>query len=435
MPLANDSSDEERQYDRWVSTNVGQVIATMLDLQPTQSSIALRVNLQRCVSQTNSTRHSFSNLAKAAPSAFLQWISGRIKPTLDHLCRLSYQLEVPLIMLFKEVPDEWRGPEQLRQQIDQKDKVSAPPVIAASELRHSLAAALSENPPPSVAEIARRLKFRRADTLRYREPDLCRLITARWRASGTLGNVTQLYKKSEKQGLEKVLRRYLARQGPPSLDEIAFQLGYKNSGTIHDRFPELCRAIAAKRDQQKRKKMQLALEHARRESPPPSLRQIARRLRLTSSKIITRTCPEMCASYKQWRELWLDEQRKKLQISIREWLAAEPAPTVASLCRHFGIHVSYFRWLFPAENREVVQQTVEHARAARENRVVIMRKEILKIVGELYAKNLYPSISQGTSALSQGLPRRSPLVRTFIEGAISQFGSVMRSQNELARLV
>src|SRR5438094_7871200 len=34
---------------------------------------------------------------------------------------------------------------------------------------------------------------------------------------------------------------------------------------------------------------------------------------------------------------WVDEQRDKLRLSIREWLAAEPAPTVALLCRHFAI--------------------------------------------------------------------------------------------------
>ncbi len=438
MPLPKGSADE-REYNLWVSTNVGQVLAIMPELQRIQASVALRVNLQRCLNQMEgATKEALATLANAGPCAFLGWLSGRVKSTLDHLCRLSYELEIPLAMLFTGVPSEWRGPERLRRQNDfRKDKSYAQrPVIASTELRRSLAAALNENPPPSVAEVARRLEFRRTETLWAREPDLCRQIAARWRASGIRSYATQLYKKSEKQRLESILRRYLTRQNPPSVNEIAFQLGYKSSGSVRERFPELCRVISAKRNQQtfrKRGTLRLAVEAARTERPPPSLNQLARRLGLCSVSILTGTCPETCASYKQWRRVWVDEQRDKLRLSIREWLAAEPAPTVALLCRHFGIRASSFQLRFPAENREVVQRTVERTRAARENRVVIMRKEIFKIVRDLYEKNLYPSIPHVRSVLSQGLPRTSPLLRAFIDEAISRFGSIMRKRDELGR--
>src|SRR5207244_9211128 len=96
----------------------------------------------------------------AGPCAFLGWLSGRVKSTLDHLCRLSYELEIPLAMLFTGVPSEWRGPERLRRQNDfRKDKSYAQrPVIASTELRRSLAAALNENPAPTVADAPRRLE-------------------------------------------------------------------------------------------------------------------------------------------------------------------------------------------------------------------------------------------------------------------------------------
>lgn len=420
MPLPKGSADE-REYDLWVSTTVGQVLAILPELRRIQASVALRVNLQRCLNQMEgATKEALATLADAGPCAFLGWVSGRFKPTLDHLCGLSYQLELPLAILFKGVPAEWRGPERLRQQNDfRKDRS----VIASAELRRSLAATLSEKPPPSVAEIARRLKFRRTATLWVREPDLCRQIAARWRASGIRNNATPLYKKSEKQRLESILRRYLTRQNPPSVNEIAFQLGYKSSGSIRERFPELYRAISAKRNQQtfrKRETLRLAVEAARTESPPPSLKQLARRLGLCSVSILTGTYPETCAYYRQWRRVWLDEQREKLRLSIREWLAAEPAPTVALLCRHFGLSASFFQLRFPAENREVVQRTVERTRAARENRVVIMREEIFEIVRDLHEKNLYPFIARVRSALSQGLPRTSPLLPVFIDEAISR---------------
>jgi AraC-like DNA-binding protein/transcriptional regulator with XRE-family HTH domain len=437
MQLPNGCADE-REYQLWASTSVGQVLAIMPELQRIQASLALRMNLQRCLNQMEgASKEALATLANAGPCAFLGWVSGRVKPTLDHLCRLSYQLEIPLAMLFTGVPAEWRGPERLRRQNDfRKDKSYAQrPVIVSTELRRSLAGALSENPPPSVAEIARRLEFRRTATLWVREPDLCRQIAARRRTSGTMSNATQLYK-CEKQRLESVLRRYLTRQNSPSVNEIAFQLGYKGSGSIRERFPELCRAISAKRSQQtlrKRETLRLAVETARTESPPPSLKQLARRLGLGCVNVLTGSCPETCASYKQWRRAWADEQRDKLRLSICGWLAAEPAPSVASLCRHFGISASYLQLRFPPENRKVVQRTAERTRAARENRVVIMRQEIFKIVHDLYEKNLYPSIPRVKSALSEGLPRAWPLLRILIDEAISQFGSVMRQRDELGR--
>lgn len=398
------------------------------------------MNLQRCLNQMEgATKEALATLANAGPCAFRGWVSGQVKPTLDHLCRLSYRLEIPLAMLFTGVPTEWHGPERLRRQSDfRKDKSSSQrPVMASTELHRSLTAALSENPPPSVAEIARRLKFRRTETLRCREPDLCRQLAARRLASGITNSATQLYKKSEKQKLERILRRYLTRENPPSVNEIAAQLGYKSSSSLRDRFPDLCRTISARRNQQasrKRETLRLAVETTRTESPPPSLKQIARRLG-TVVHILTQACREACASYKQWRQVWLDEQREKLRLSIREWLAAEAVPTVTLLCRHFGIHPSYFQLHFPAENREVVQRTVERKRAARENRAVTMRTEIFKIVRNLYEKKLYPSISRVRSALNKGLPRTSPLLRVFIDEAISQFGSVMRKRDELGRFV
>lgn len=246
---------------------------------------------------------------------------------------------------------------------------------------------------------------------------------------------TQLYKKSEKRRLESVLHRHLARQNPLSVNEIASQLGYKWSGSIRERFPELCRAISAKRNQQtfrKRETLRLAVESARTESPPPSLKQLARGLG-PSLDILTRACPETCASYKQWCRVWLHEQREKLRLSIREWLVSELAPTVASVFRRFGISKSYFHSRFPKENREVVQRTVERARAARDNRLAIMQKEIFKIVRDFYEKKLYPSKPRVRSMLSQGLPRTSPLLRVFIDEAIARFGSVMRQRNEPGR--
>ena len=366
MPSSKDSVDEQR-YNLWASTSIGQVLVAMPDLEPSRLQVELIANLERCLRQSEgATRAYLSTLAGAGPCAFGAWISGRLKPTLDHLCRLSYQLRIPLIMLFKGVRAEWRGPEHCPQRIASGINVRAQSAIPESELRSILATSLTEDPPPSVAEVARRLNFRRTQTLRSREPELCRQIAARWRDSGTIVRAAaNLYKRSERCRLERILRRHLARENPLSLNDIAFTLGYKGSNGIRERFLDICRAIVAKRKQrslQKKERMRRALEDARTENPPPSLKQIARRFGFTAENVLSINFPEMCAAHKQWRRAWLEERRTQLRLSIQEWVAAQPVPTVKSVCLHFGISAAYFQLHFPEENTEVVQRSAEHMR-------------------------------------------------------------------------
>ncbi len=283
------------------------------------------------------------------------------------------------------------------------------------------------------------MNFRRAQTLWSRAPELCRQIAARRRNSGTTaGAAKQLYKKSERRRLESILRGHLARENPLSLNEIASRLGYKGSGGIRERFPELCREIAAKRKQQflhKREQMRRALEGARAESPPPSLKQIARRFGFTAEGVLSTTFPEMCASHKQWRRAWLEEQRAKLRLSIRDWVAAEPASTVTSVCRRFGISQHYFQLHFPEENADIVRRSAERVWIAREDRDAVMRREVFEIVRKLRQKKIYPSLPRVRSALSSGLARYWQLLRPVINEAMLQFGGAIRQRNEFGRFV
>jgi AraC-like DNA-binding protein len=155
---------------------------------------------------------------------------------------------------------------------------------------------LSEQRPPSVSEISRCLEFRSDDTLRFREPNLCRQIAARRRDSGIAVSSTKpIFKRSEGYRLENMLRDHLAQESPLSVNEIASKLGYKAAQALRERFPELCRAITAKRKQQPlrgKEKLRLALEAARTASPPPSLMQIARRLGFSSEEVLLTTVRE-----------------------------------------------------------------------------------------------------------------------------------------------
>jgi plasmid stability protein len=379
-------------------------------------------------------------LARAGPCTFQAWISGRVRPTLDHLCRLAYHVNLPLIELFQGVPAEWRGPEHLGRDNDRlRIRLQSRPRIEPGELRGILTAVLTENPTPSVAEVARRLKFRCTQTLVSREPEFCRQIALRRRQSGLRPSVTrQLYPRSKRRRVEAILRAHLAEENPPSINEIAAKLGYKGSGGIRERFPGLCRLIVAKRKQQvlvKKDAIRRALQDARAETPPPSLNQIGRRLGYTAGGVFVRNFPDLCNDYKQWRKAWAEDQRIRLGRSIRKWLAAEAQPTVSSVCRTFGISAAYFQEHFPEENAEVVQRSAEWATKARAANAAALREAVFNVVQQLLQKNLYPSLPCVRAELDPDIRSYWPLLRPAINNALSRLGSVIRPRNELGQFI
>ena len=143
-PVANGSTDDDR-YDLWVATSVGELLAVLPRLEGASLATALRANLQKCLHQSEgATKERLAALARAGPCTFQTWLSGRVRPTLDHLCRLAYQLKLPLIQLFQGVPAEWRGPDHLGRDIDRlRGRLQSQPRIEPVELRRILAAVLT----------------------------------------------------------------------------------------------------------------------------------------------------------------------------------------------------------------------------------------------------------------------------------------------------
>jgi hypothetical protein len=178
-----------------------------------------------------------------------------------------------------------------------------------------------------------------------------------------------------------------------------------------------------------------ALEEARKENPPPSLNQIAQRFGFTSENMLSATFPDICASHKQWRQEWLQQQRTGLRLSIREWVAAHPDVTVTSVSLRFGISKAYLQLYFPEENAELVRRSAERKRITREHRDAIIRKEIFEIVRKLRVQDIYPSLTRVRSALSPGLARSDQLLRPILSEARSQFGASIRPRNELGQFV
>jgi AraC-like DNA-binding protein len=123
--------------------------------------------------------------------------------------------------------------------------------MSLDELRHALEAELasSEEPPPSLQEVAQRLGYCGAYELHRRFPELANVIVTKY----------QKYNPSSKKRmrsieLQQALESIVAsnEEPPPSIQEVAYRLGYHGVSTLYARFPDLSHAITAKYQKQNR---------------------------------------------------------------------------------------------------------------------------------------------------------------------------------------
>jgi Fe-S-cluster containining protein len=119
----------------------------------------------------------------------------------------------------------------------------------------------------------------------------------------------------------RALEAVLLSECKPTVKEVAKDLGYSNTCTIYEHGPEICRAIAAKRhaDTEHLQKMLEAIM-VNDENPPPSMREVARRLGY-SVQVLCRHFPAMCRAiserYSAYRTHRRDETVRRICDEVR----------------------------------------------------------------------------------------------------------------------
>jgi len=181
---------------------------------------------------------------------------------------------------------------------------------------------------------------------------------------------TALSSEELRQALEDILMN--GEVPSPSLEEVASRLGYSNRSPLYKRFPELCRAISAKHQEQnpglrrlQRKNMssedlRQALEAllASNEEPAPSVDEVAARLGYRDSTQLRRRFHELCHAITAKHLLQHDSEQ--LQRGLEAVLeCADSAPTLEEVARHLGCPSRLLRRRFPELCRAIVLRRVK----------------------------------------------------------------------------
>jgi AcrR family transcriptional regulator len=206
----------------------------------------------------------------------------------------------------------------------------------------------------------------------------------------------------------------------PSILEIAKRLGYSSGSPFYPRVPDLCAAIVKKRKEQlKNTPLRQALEAALAsdEYPPPSLREIAKRLSCTVERLYN-NYPQICHTLvKRHNSVFdTDSIQKELEAAFDD--TSLPPPTVRDVAQRVGFGEARLRRHFP----ELCSQISVRYQIYRKNRGIARRQhirdEVKRAIIQLSVEGCYPSLSK---------------VRQLLQGEKSAFADVSRAWQELLR--
>jgi hypothetical protein len=255
------NEEAELNWQLHVVHNLGELLAAApsLDFPPLRNRISQAISTYiNQVSQSN--KAAFSRLVGINAATMGSWCQGTVIPQIDKLLRLTRCLEISLLdFLTKELLtvdynclqteiSQFKNSRKSYRQLSRERK---------QVLNVVLQEVIKESPPPSLEEVALRLKHRPL-VLQYHFPELCQEIKTRHAESR---------KSRREQKIKPILEAALQEFPPPSLLEITRRLGYQNNGYLYQYFPELCYSISKRyrehnhaRGQEKRKRIREEIE-------------------------------------------------------------------------------------------------------------------------------------------------------------------------------
>jgi len=427
-------------WQRWLANQLDQLVVASSQLLTDPQPQTVAQNLAACVDMSKSS-HVFGLAREVGltSSPLYGWINHARPPRLDLLARICYHLDRSLLEVLStrvegsekltrqirppvnvetlrhqlepflnEIPPRpasqvaqelgvsrnvlvRRFPRQHRQLVERYEQECQAKLKRRNEqLRQELQSVLdsAETPPPSLREVARRLRMN-PNTLSDICPQLCRSISHRYKAH------RQARKMKTEMGLKQILTT--DEVPPPSLAEAADRLG-EDRKYLYKCFPELCRQVTRRRShyQPARPKYQLkdhrqirrrfAAILAAGEEPPPSIREVAKRLNCGYTTL-RQSHGDLCAQLKQQRVAYKQAQISDLPARLADILAANesPAPSLREVSGRLGVQSHVLKKVCPEICTEILRRSQAELQAAKQQRKAVL--------DQILAQNNSPPLS------------------------------------------
>lgn len=382
------SEADDFKYQLWVANQMGELIAAA----PNQQSDPLRERvtefIPNCINQiTGGNVSAFARVAGLDRCVVNGWLRKQHLPTTDLFLKMCYSIGISFSNLLT------------KSKHSQTAATTTPKALGCNNdlASFTLLAALDENPPPTLQEVADRLGYKNARSLRKRCPELSKLLTTKRRASLPAVRRRSRKKAHDDAGLKLALQQALEEGLPPPLDDIAENLGYSESRPLRRKFSSLCEAIVSRRAGyfvDHRTDLRIKLEAILLEDPPPALTQVTQRLGYKVSISLSRYYPKLCRAisrrYARYRKTQFENIRHQLQAVLFE----KPPPSLRVAASRSGYRPCYLRQRFPKVCQAIVNRYAAFRKKSALERKARAKARIWQLAFDLHAEGTYPSAGQ-----------------------------------------
>ncbi|MEH2283046.1 MAG: TniQ family protein [Nostoc sp.] len=232
-------TENELKWQMWVTENLGNLVSATQNLSPPLKGKISKMLFAYVNVLTNGNITLFAQNLGMGIVQTHRWCIGKCLPIINTLLQICFYLGTSLLDFLTTDAintDHCTIIIRNRNQTNRKPRSS---YKNSEQVKLELDAALIENPPPSLTEMAERLGYKRTTVLYYHAQDLCPEIIARHADY----QVAKRLKKMQWE-LEAVLKSQ--EYPPPSMKEVARRLGKKSVHSLPNNFPELCSAISVR---------------------------------------------------------------------------------------------------------------------------------------------------------------------------------------------
>jgi methylphosphotriester-DNA--protein-cysteine methyltransferase len=279
-------------------------------------------------------------------------------------------------------------------------------------VKRALFAALKQDPPPALRDIAHDIGYTSPDYLYAKYSELCRKITARHKTYyGICRNAPDPNEPDDKT-LEQALQRALTDPIPPSFQQLGRDLGYRTRYTprarFRKKFPVLYKAILDRHMTCRRThigNLRRKLEEILLEEPPPTLDQVTERLGYRANTFLRQHYPDLVRGIVQRHAKSRRESFRSLGNKLRAILQEKQPVALRTAARRLGRNPSHLGNQFPEIAQAITKRyrlfLATQSRQRKKQGAARIRATAL----ELHSNGQYPSLKRIVRVLGgpQGL--------------------------------
>jgi hypothetical protein len=369
---------DDFEFELWTAENIGSVIAA----SPTLLAAPSRQNVINSIKYCGdlfmeSNACLIGRLLGVSGAAARAWLLGWSIPPLKILAKLSFLTKVPLLKILTmpvDIPSHIakcsidvseRQPRQVRQLHRQSS-------MAYQKVREQMESALTETPPPSLGEVATRLGYRDANTLRIKFSELSKKITANHRTSEEYINSRQPGREVEVnyldvESLRKTLESELDQPCPATLKGLARRFGYDRDPGIRRKCPDLARALVEKRREYQKQLLAKRISDCRRilkaalnANPPPSLRALAKKIEGWDLNSLNKHFPQECRRISARHAEYQKQRMQRAGERLKQAIHSPPQQSLTKLSKEIGYPPKTLQSNYPELCRSIIDRYKRH---------------------------------------------------------------------------